>query len=527
MKPRGRAQDQVNQVNLRPNLNSDSTIGPLIEQIVRFVAARTQPAWLVGGYVRDLLLGRPTHDLDLIVAQDGIGLARALARAFSGAWFVLDDERDVGRAILPLDTGATVEVDVARLRVPDLLDDLALRDFTINAMAIAIEPRDQQRLFDPFDGRLDIERRLLRAVTEGAFRDDPLRMLRGVRMVAELGFSIEDATRNLIRRAAPLLALVAAERVRDELMRTLTAPGAWQHVRLLADLGLLPHALPESAAQVGVTQSPPHYQDVFDHSRSVLAHLEGLYALLWPDSGYAIPEPVANDATAIAPVELWAGLAATLAPFASELCNHLLAPLAAGHARRQLLMWAALAHDWGKPAKRVEDPAGQAHFYDHDRWGALLAQARCQALKFSGDEAAYVARLTDLHMRPAHLARSSPLTRRAIYRFYRAAGNIGPDCVLLSLADHLASHAAVPDLDCWQQRLAAASTLLDAYFNQHAERVAPPTLLDGNQVMAGLGLKPGPQIGELLEGLREAQAVGEVVTEAEAWAWLRSQEPQA
>lgn len=513
-------------MNLRPNLNSGSPIGPLIERIVRFVAARSQPAWLVGGYVRDLLLGRPTHDLDLIVVQDGIGLARALARAFSGVWFVLDDERDVGRAILPLDAEATIEVDVARLRVPDLLDDLALRDFTINAMAIAIEAADGQRLFDPFDGRLDLERRLLRAVTEGTFRDDPLRMLRGVRMVAELGFGIEDSTRNLIRRDAPLLALVAAERVRDELMRILAAPGAWQHVRLLADLGLLPHVLPESAAQIGVTQSPPHYQDVFDHSRSVLAHLEGVYALLWPESGYAIPQPAAGDATVFAPPAAWDELAAALAPFAPELRNHLLAPLAVGHARRQLLMWAAVAHDWGKPARRVEDADGQAHFYDHDRWGALLAQARAQALKFSGDEVAYVARLTDLHMRPAHLARSAPMTRRAIYRFYCAAGNIGPDCVLLSLADHLASHAAAPDLDYWQQRLVAAHSLLDAYFYQHAERVAPPPRLDGNQVMAALGLRPGPQIGELLEGLREAQAVGDVTTEAEAWAWLRSQVPQ-
>ena len=105
-------------------------------------------------------------------------------------------------------------------------------------------------LFDPFDGRADLTRRLLRAVTEGTFRDDPLRMLRGVRMVAELGFRIEDATYNLIRRDAPLIQSVSGERVRDELMRILTAPGAWQHLRLLAALGLLRYMLPESAAQV-------------------------------------------------------------------------------------------------------------------------------------------------------------------------------------------------------------------------------------------------------------------------------------
>ena len=160
----------------------------------------------------------------------------------------------------------------------------------------AVEPA----LFDPFDGQADLARGLLRAVTEGAFRDDPLRMLRGVRMVAELGFRIEDATYNLIRRDAPLIQNVSGERVRDELMRILAAPGAWQHLRLLAALGLLRYTLPESAAQIGVAQSAPHYQDVFDHTRSVLAHLEGIYALLWPESGYTLPQPVPDDPTVVA-----------------------------------------------------------------------------------------------------------------------------------------------------------------------------------------------------------------------------------
>ncbi len=120
----------------RSNSDAETQIDALIKRITALVAGRDQPAWLVGGYVRDLLLGRPSHDLDMIVPEGGIRLARALASAFDGAWFVLDDERDVGRAILPVGPEAKVEVDVARLRVPDLLDDLALRDFTVNAIAM-------------------------------------------------------------------------------------------------------------------------------------------------------------------------------------------------------------------------------------------------------------------------------------------------------------------------------------------------------------------------------------------------------
>ncbi len=384
----------------------------LADRVIAFIRAQQRPAWLVGGFVRDRLLARDNHDLDLIVPEGGIRLARAIAAAFGGASFVLDDERDVGRAIVPDPTGESLDVDVARLRVPDLLDDLALRDFTVNAIAMDIHTDTAEPiLFDPFDGQADLARGLLRAVTEGAFLDDPLRMLRGVRMVAELGFRIEDATYTLTRRDAPLIQHVSGERVRDELMRILTAPEAWQHLRLLAALGLLRYTLPEAAAQIGVAQSVPHYQDVFDHTRSVLAHLAGIYALLWPESGYTRPQPVADDLTVVAAEAQWAEAADLLAPFADDLRVHLSLPLASGHTRKDLLLWAAVTHDWGKPAKRTENDAGQTHFYDHDRWGALLAEARLQALRFAGDEVTYVARLTDLHMRPAHLARDFPPRR--------------------------------------------------------------------------------------------------------------------
>lgn len=504
-----------------PNLrhsSAPSSRGPLVDRVIAFIRGLDQPAWLVGGYVRDLLLGRPNHDLDVIVPEGGVRLARAIAAAFDGASFVLDSQRDVGRAILQDEAGAALDVDVARLRVPELLDDLALRDFTINA--IALDVAGAPGYFDPFDGRADLARTLLRAVTEGTFRDDPLRMLRGVRIAAELGFRIESATAGLIRRDAPLLRSVAPERVRDELLRILAAPGAWQHLRLLNSLGLLPYVWPESAAQIGVTQSPPHTQDVFDHTRSVLAHLEGLYALLWPEGPYHLPQPAPEDATVLAAPAQWASAGAMLAPFAAALRRHLQLLLAAGRTRRELLPWAALAHDWGKPAKRTVDAAGQIRFFDHDHWGALLAEARTQALKLSSEEVAYVARLTDQHMRPGFLAHDFPPSRRAIYRFFREAETTGPDCVLLSLADHMATRAAEQAGEHWERRLATSRILLEAYFRQRVDLVAPPPLVNGHQLMTRLGLAPGPRVGELLEGLRESQAAGEVLTVDEAWIWL-------
>ncbi len=492
----------------------------MLDQIVGFIRQAGRPAWLVGGCVRDQLIGRPTHDLDLVVPEGAVLLARNLANAFNGASFVLDSDRDVGRAILPLANSGSLDVDVARLRGPGLLDDLALRDFTVNAMARDLAAGESP-LIDPYDGSGDLKRRQLRAVTEGAFCDDPLRMLRGVRIVAELDLSIEGATFNLMRRDAQLLSSVSPERVRDELMRIVLAPDSWRHLQLLSDLALLPQVLPESAAQRGVSQSAPHYQDVFDHSRSVLAHLHGIFALLWTDGPFRIPTAVEGDRTVIADAEHWREVAALLEPHRVELRTHLSLPLAAGRTRRDLMSWAAVTHDWGKPAKRTVEESGRVRFFDHDHWGALLAQARLSAVKMSADEIAYVARITNLHMRPGELVHEYPFSRRAEYRFFRDAAGTGPDLALLSLADHLATYASAPDRIVWEKRLQTTRVLLEAFFRQREERVSPTPLLNGRRVIDALGLEPGPKVGELLEALREAQATGAVHTEEEALVWLR------
>jgi poly(A) polymerase len=313
------------------------------------------------------------------------------------------------------------------------------------------------------------------------------------------GFQIEGATFNLMRRDAHLLPAVSPERVRDELMRILIAPDGWRHLGLLRELALLPHILPESAAQIGVEQSHPHYQDVFEHSRSVLAHLQGIFALLWSDGPYSTPRMREQADPVIAPEGMWEGVREALEPFAQILRDHLCMPLAVGRVRRDLLCWAAVAHDWGKPAKRTVEEGGRARFFDHDHWGALLAEARLTALKFSGDEVSYVARLTDLHMRPSELTHQYPFSRRAQYRFFRAADNIGPDVVLLSLADYMATLAKIiteqPDAveaERWEVRLKTARDLLDAYFNHRGEQVSPPSLLNGRQIMAALDIAPGP-----------------------------------
>lgn len=502
---------------------TEGSAADLLRQVVDYLSTGIVPRglWLVGGYVRDRLLGRTTNDLDIVVTEGAIDLARALADDFGGVFFVLDRDRDVGRVILRKGGSKPVVVDVARLRAPSLSEDLRLRDFTVNAMALDIGPgTGDVCLFDPFGGRTDLDIRLLRVVTEGAFRDDPIRMLRGVRLSAELSFRIDAATLSLMRAEAPLLVSTSAERVRDELWRIMGASGAWRHVRLLAATGLLQVVLPEFAALIGVGQSPPHYQDVFDHTRSVVAHLEGIYAILWPRGAHRRPEAEDGDTTAIAEDGRWVELENALQPFLADLRSHLCLPLASDRLRRDALLWAALAHDWGKPAMRTIDPDGRTRFFAHDRWGALLVRTRAQALRFSADEVTYLYRVAAHHMRPGLLAHDFPPSRRAIYRFFRDTQGTGPDCVLLSLADHMATRALDPDPVPWERRFATSQLLLNAYFRERQAQVEPVPLLDGRQIMAQFGLAPGPRVGQLLEDLREAQAAGEVRSADDAIAWL-------
>jgi tRNA nucleotidyltransferase/poly(A) polymerase len=505
----------------------------------------------VGGFVRDLLLGRAVHDVDLVVPSGAIVLARAVADAFGGGFVLLDEDRDVARAVLKRD-GVPLTVDVARLRAPDLAGDLALRDFTVNAMAsdlnrFAAGSNRAGEIVDLFGGQADLAGRLLRAVGPNAFQDDPLRTLRGVRLSAELNFVLEDATAGLIRRDAQLLVNVSAERVRDELVRIIGAPGAWQHLRLLADLDLLRPTLPEAQALVGVTQSAPHYLDVFDHTRAAMAHAEGILALLWPEGPFVRPilaagpdirpagveegefaEQLARDPVMMASESHWDELAATLRPYQADLQAHMSQLLASGRARRDLFLWAALAHDWGKPVTRSVGVDWRAHFFQHEHESSILAENRMRLLAFSANEAGYVAQMADLHMRPGQLARHHPPTRRALYRFFRDAASVGPDVVLLSLADKMSTRAphAAEDAEFWPALLDVSAQVLHAYFREEAVRINPQPLLDGRAIMAELDLAPGPRVGELLAELREAQAVGDVQTIAEALAWLHAQQHQ-
>jgi putative nucleotidyltransferase with HDIG domain len=468
-------------------------------QTVRGLAEeRGARVWPVGGAVRDALLGRPVSDWDFAVDCGAMKLARAVGDALGGAYYPLDEERDTGRVVLVEDDGSRLDLDFAALRGDSLEVDLLARDFTINALAL--------------DGLTDLEDGCVRAVSDQTFQDDPLRLLRAVRMEAELGFQIEPQTADWMRRDSALLAEPSAERVRDEFVRVLSLPGAAVSLERLDAFGLLELVMPELEALKGVEQSPPHRYDVWHHTLAVVDVLENVVAV-------AVGQ--AELAAADVPSTAWGDLARALCQFANNVVGHLAVEVSGGHNRSQLLKLAALLHDVGKPKTQSEGDDGRIRFYNHELVGAQIAAARMQELRFSRDEVERVRTIVGAHMRPAHLARADDLTRRAIYRFFRATSCGGVDVVLLSLADHLATWGPTLQEERWARRIAAAETLLTHWFDRYEETVKPPLLLTGGELMVELGLEPGPRIGRLQRMLQEAQAAGEVQTREEALAFAR------
>lgn len=485
------------------SLHLEPHVRSVVVDLASFFASRGIEAYATGGFMRDALMGRPVRDIDVSVQGDPLALAEELAAQVGGHWFPLDEERRLARVQL---AETRLYIDLQPLR-GDIEADLRGRDYTIDAMASPIEAvaSGRPQIIDPARGLADLEAGVVRAVSEEAMREDPLRLLRGPRIAAQLGFRIEAQTEEMVRRLAPLLTLAAAERQRDELRHVLAAPQSGQGLRLIDQLGLLACLLPELEPARGAEQPKEHYWDVLGHS---LATVEFLDVLL----SEAEPEDKAGK-------RLWRGLWSELAWW-NQGGAYFREEVVPGTSRAALLKLGGLLHDIGKPATRSIDETGRMRFFGHQHVGADVAAGALRRLRFSAREVAMVRAMVAAHLRPVQMAQQGPPTRRAIYRFFRDTGEAGIETLFLSLADHLATVGPRLNEAGWRRHVALTSYILEKRFRD-ADVVSPPKLLRGDEVMAALGVPPGPLVGQLLEAVREAQAAGEISTREEALALAR------
>lgn len=469
------------------------------------LAAHRQPVYIVGGTVRDAVLGRIIHDIDLAVAEGAISLTFELADALAKPAFVLDRERDVGRILL---ADEELFIDITRFRGSTLESDLLGRDFTINAMALPASGRIISDIIDPHRGLVDLEQGVIRSVYSQSISDDPIRALRACRFVAQFGFSLSDETATMVIAATSLLPDSASpERIRDELSRLLMTGAPTVGFNLLHESGILTRVLPNLAALDGIAQSPPHHEDVLHHTWRVLGYLEAIEQLV----GGAEPTN-----------EWGRAVKALILPYQDALSNHLMSTVDGGMSGRLLLMWGGLFHDVGKRQTQTTDDDGRIRFFGHDEVGADMAARIVSSLSFSNEAKRRVRTIVTGHMRPLQLAleRRTP-SRRTVYRYFRALHEAGLDVGLLALADHLATYDGIGDWTGWESLLRVVGSLYQTYFTGYEQTVAPPRLLNGQDIIMELDEPPGQEIGRLLRLLEEAQASGEISSRDDALAFVR------
>ena len=472
-------------------------------------------AFLVGGYIRDSLLAIETRDVDVVVVGDPFALASELARTFNGTFVPLNQShqgslpgkyaRRVARVVIATNAGLRWVVDVAGLETT-IDDDLGQRDFTIDAMALAVEdwltPHWKERIRDPFGGQNDSAEKRVRATSTQVFDEDPARLLRSVRLAAKLGFDIESHTARTIAEKSELLSFTSAERIRYELLTIISLDGAKHHLEKLDELGLLCGIIPEFGITKGVEQPREHYWDVSGHSLNAVEGVE------------RVTSGVSED-----PV-------CAMVPWDAEMEERFAQEVSDGHTRRTLLKLGALLHDIAKPQTKKVDANGRTRFLGHHTMGASMSGDILHRLRLSKRGVEMVAGMVESHLRPTQMSQGGDMpTSRAVYRYFRDLGDVAIDTLYLSLADHLAARGPELDMDGWRRHVQIIAQILEMRTREQ-DPVKMTRVITGDDLISELSLAPGPAIGVLLEGLQEAQAAGEVCSLDSALAWARCRLPE-
>lgn len=440
-----------------------------------------------GGTIRDWLMGWTPLDIDVTVRRGAVVCCRELIDILGAGTFVqLGTESEEAARVV----WGRLQIDISAFRkgAQTIEEELALRDFTINAMALAY---GDTRIIDPLGGRDDLAQGLLRCCP-AAFQHDPLRMLRGYRFQAERGFTLTRESVAAITEQHRFIQQSAAERILYELDRIMMSSGAAAAVRDMAETGLLWAIVPELYEGVGVEQPGYHHKDVFHHSLLALDQLERVIER--PRRYFAVAAEVVADY--LADVD-----------------------------RVKNLRWAALFHDLGKPATCSSGTINQARvtFYNHDQVGRQLFLELAGRLRMSRRQAESVGTFIELHMHPFHLSnvrRTDVLSRKALLKICKKAEDDLAGLFVLAMADSLAGQGELKPVDM-EEQLAALFDEIQDVRQKHVQPVLHgERLVSGHDLIERFKLRPGPLFKEILGELEIARVEERVTTREQALVWV-------
>ncbi len=465
----------------------------LLNCLLKVSEKRAEPLYAVGGTVRDLLLNKSSQDLDLAVPGSARNWAEQLCSEI-GAGTLIDLSGPEDEAVRVVWQKEQVDISSFRGNATSIEEDLQLRDFTINAVGVELQELSAQARFtfiDPTGGIGDLKQKIVRHLA-GAFIADPVRMLRGYRLNAQLAFSMSEETRNEVRCHKALIKNVAVERVAHELELIFESDCTSITLEQMDKDGLLKYLLPELCQGQGVEQPEFHHLDVLDHCFLALKMMEEIIAspaLFFPLQQEVIAEYL-NDRRV-----------------------------------RRCLKWAALMHDVGKPGTREtkDDGSGRVTFYRHDEVGRTLFAAYAERSHWSRLDSDRVAGLIGMHMHPFHLCnvqREAGITKRAALKISNRAGKDLIGLFLLAMSDSLAS-SGVKKPEKMEEELVELFTVVEKIFLENIQPVLQgPKLINGKDLIEHFELEPGPTFSIILQELEVARVEGEVETRADALSWV-------
>ncbi len=476
-----------------PNL-ADVALPASVKALLKTLSE--EKIYLIGGFVRDMILGMPSFDLDFIVVDKNTNsLGKELTNKFQGNCFVLDEITQTIRFVLKDEESQKYTFDFTSVKLSEIEQDFERRDFTINTIAIDLKSPDI--FIDKFDGIRDLKEKKIKAIKLENFVDDPLRFLRAFRFGALLNAEIDPEIISFIKRRCEVtspLQDVSVERISYELWKIFDCDNSFKYLKELSNTGLLEKIIPELTPMRKVTPNSHHHLWLYDHSLELVKTFE--------ENFHKIPDWAKEELNK---------------PFSNALSP----------TKKSIAKLGALFHDLGKPGTwEIKNINGEEKhtFYGHDKTGAEITKNIGERLKFSNLVIDTISKLVRYHLRPFQLSQGNePITERALYRFFRDVGNDTPLLLMLAMADLYATvgpKITKEDLVNGEKLLLYLFDEYKKYEYREIEKAKKPKLLDGNEIMKLTGLPASKALGDLIKELDEMIAVGEIKTKEEASQWV-------